>query len=161
MSIRKRLGRAVLSVAALSVSLLASVATDPAHAHETVVRFYEHVNRGGGVLETHESPSSISDLRSHQVCWWWGCPNFNDRISSVETTGSAVLLYEHINFGGAVACVPPHTFVNMPADWNERASSVKVLLGERETDGCPWGYRQLLPVTKSTTTTTTTLAQEP
>ena len=148
-NVRRRRRHRAFRMAAIAVpvaALLGVSGSTPAAAHDENSRttFYEHGNNTGGWLDV-DAGAGVSDLRSRHTCWFW-CPNFNDRISSVETGGSAALLYEHINYSGEVLCVAPHMRVDLPWNWNDRVSSVYVVWGSTGAErDCPPGVPRIGP----------------
>jgi hypothetical protein len=64
-------------------------------------------------------------------------PEWNDRISSmIVPARAAVIIYEHVNFGGQKARFPGYSTVNLTdhhfifppwISWNDRVSSIKVV----------------------------------
>jgi hypothetical protein len=138
---KRGLTKALAALAIITIALTGFAASPASADHENGrATFFEHSNASGGWLDV-DPGSGVADLRTKYVCWWWGCPNFNDQISSVRTEGSAALLFEHINFEGPVVCVKPHSMRNMPSNFNDRASSVLVLSGNYSWERqCPTTY---------------------
>ena len=80
------------------------------------VRVCEHTNLGGTCSSfSGDDPSFGND------------PVGNDRASSLSVpSGRAAVLYEHINYGGAVECFGPGTHNIGPPVGNDRASSIRI-----------------------------------
>ena len=140
-----------LALALLGVLLAFAV---PAAARADGVLLYEHINEQGNSFGTSSLwgpiglgiQDSIPDFRREKLpC---GCKDFNDRVSSLHVPAyTCVNLYEDINYQGRSIgyCGANNRWhygaagdYNLPADWNDRASSAKMF--EAVSGWCGWGY---------------------
>ena len=83
--------------------------------------FYQHYN-GYGQSFNINSGYQAPDL-GRVGCFLWFCNNFNNQISSVRTHGTSAVLYDNEGFYGDVYVVGPNQLNNIPAWFNDRASS--------------------------------------
>lgn len=98
------------------------------------VILYQHTNYGGSQLK-FSGLENIPDLRQSQLVTSAGSVNWNDNISSVQVgKNKRIVLYEHINYGGAKITLYGATvcmnatgqYPSMPSGWNDRVSSFKI-----------------------------------
>jgi hypothetical protein len=90
-------------------------------------KFHEHADFSGDWLwlGAHKEYNDLTEVGRgflHTGDW-------NDIISSLDTSNFTVVLYEHINFEGPGISFPPHTSISNLSlvGWNDRASSIKNL----------------------------------
>jgi hypothetical protein len=83
--------------------------------------FYQHYN-GYGAAFNINSGYQEADL-GRVGCFLWFCSNYNNMISSVRTHGTSAVLYDYEGFYGDVYVVGPNQLNNIPAWFNDRASS--------------------------------------
>jgi len=83
--------------------------------------FYQHYN-GYGAAFNINSGYQEADL-GRVGCFLWFCSNYNNMISSVRTHGTSAVLYDMEGFYGDVYVVGPNQLNNIPAWFNDRASS--------------------------------------
>ncbi len=88
--------------------------------------YYEHNNMNGALL-SDTNCSFIPDLRAVN-CWFGGCSNWNDRISSVSAATSTpyIILHEHSFHQGSTLVLWGTGRVSdlTQFGWNDRASSI-------------------------------------
>lgn len=98
----------------------------PGHEVPSLVgRVYQHANFQGDRLRIN-GLQQCSDL-TLQSRGFLGLGDWNDIISSVQTDGATLLLFEHIHYAGDTLLVLPSDNLNNLADvgWNDRVSSLK------------------------------------
>jgi hypothetical protein len=83
--------------------------------------FYQHYNGYGSAFNIN-SGYQEADL-GRVGCFLWFCSNYNNMISSVRTHGTSAVLYDYEGFYGDVYVVGPNQLNNIPAWFNDRASS--------------------------------------
>jgi len=109
----------------LSANKLKPVAAKKAKAKASwsgdYASFYQHYN-GYGAGFNINSGYQEADL-GRVGCFLWFCNNYNNMISSVRTHGTSAVLYDNEGFYGDVYVVGPNQLNNIPAWFNDRASS--------------------------------------
>ena len=109
----------------LSASKLKPVAGKKAKAKASwsgdYATLYQHYN-GYGAAFNINSGYQEADL-GRVGCFLWFCSNYNNMISSVRTHGTSAVLYDYEGFYGDVYVVGPNQLNNIPAWFNDRASS--------------------------------------
>jgi len=111
----------------------AAVAAGILPGHEVpslICRFYEDANFEGDRfwLAPHRKMPDLTTFTRG----FFGLGDWNDIISSLQSDGATVLLFEDINFGGDTLLVlpsspgHPHIYNNLEDEgWNDRVSSIK------------------------------------
>ncbi|MGA9750221.1 MAG: peptidase inhibitor family I36 protein [Acidobacteriota bacterium] len=132
-SSRNRRGFGAWFWVALSVCAVLLAAVPAAAQGADQVFVYQHGNYGGALMRFDHN-QEVADLRSYNT-GGTGSPSWNDQISSLKVgVNKKLLLYEHINFQGAMLVVQydacksnSNTWAGMPSGWNDRVSSFKVV----------------------------------
>jgi hypothetical protein len=82
---------------------------------------YQHYNGYGAAFNLNSGTQEVDFSRIG--CFLWFCSNYNNMISSVRTHGTSAVLYDYEGFYGDVYVVGPNQLNNIPAWFNDRASS--------------------------------------
>jgi len=72
-------------IAAAMLVGVAAVAASPASAAEENATFFEFVDEGWGYKNV--DPGNGVNLTHRSTCRWWGCPDFDNKVSSPNTRG--------------------------------------------------------------------------
>lgn len=133
----------------LILTTLLLFGTVPSRAQEAdQVYVYQHSNFGGAYIrfDRDQEISNLGSLNSGPQ----GSTNWNDQISSAKVgANKKIVLYEHINFGGAsktlngLSCSASGSYPSMPGGWNDKVSSIKIMPNDQPQIGPAPGSNQV------------------